>query len=93
MPEAQLNQVLYQAQQLSPQDQLELIKCIVASLSEAMGAKENVETLEGNLGMCDSTAGNEFLSSPRIPGLHAGEIWMSEDFNEPLPDEFWMGNA
>lgn len=39
MPEVQLNQVLYQAQQLSPQDQLELIKCIVASLSEAMGGK------------------------------------------------------
>ncbi len=28
--------------------------------------------------------------SPRIPGLHQGEIWMSEDFNEPLPDEFWL---
>ncbi|HNB72227.1 MAG TPA: prevent-host-death protein [Acidobacteriota bacterium] len=93
MPEVQLNQVLYQAQQLSPQDQLELIKCVVASLSKAMGAKENVENLKGNSGMCDSTTGNEILSSPRIPGLHAGEVWMSEDFNEPLPDEFWMGNA
>ena len=28
---------------------------------------------------------------PRIPGLHQGEIWMSEDFNDPLPDEFWLG--
>lgn len=27
----------------------------------------------------------------RVLGLHQGEIWMSEDFNEPLPDEFWMG--
>ncbi|MEO1375823.1 MAG: DUF2281 domain-containing protein [Cyanobacteria bacterium J06635_10] len=27
----------------------------------------------------------------RILGLNKGEIWMSEDFNEPLPDEFWMG--
>lgn len=31
--------------------------------------------------------------SPRTPGLHQGEIWMSEDFNEPLPDEFWLGNS
>jgi restriction system protein len=30
-------------------------------------------------------------STPRIPGLHQGEIWMSEDFNEPLADEFWLG--
>jgi len=30
-------------------------------------------------------------NSPRIPGLHQGEIWMSEDFNEPLADEFWLG--
>ena len=24
-------------------------------------------------------------SSPRIPGLHQGEVWMSEDFNDSLP--------
>jgi hypothetical protein len=30
-------------------------------------------------------------SSPRIAGLHQGQIWMSEDFNDPLPDEFWLG--
>jgi hypothetical protein len=30
-------------------------------------------------------------NTPRIPGLHHGEIWMSEDFNEPLPDDFWLG--
>lgn len=27
----------------------------------------------------------------RTPGLHQGEIWMSDDFNDPLPDEFWLG--
>lgn len=26
----------------------------------------------------------------RIPGLHRGEIWVSDDFDEPLPDEFWL---
>jgi hypothetical protein len=25
-----------------------------------------------------------------IPGLHAGMIWMSDDFNDPLPDKFWF---
>ena len=24
-------------------------------------------------------------------GLHKGKIWMSDDFNDPLPDELWMG--
>jgi prevent-host-death family protein len=27
--------------------------------------------------------------SGRIPGLHVGAIWTSNDFDEPLPDEFW----
>jgi len=31
--------------------------------------------------------------SSRVAGLHAGAIWMSPDFDEPLPDEFWMGKA
>jgi hypothetical protein len=30
-------------------------------------------------------------SLPRTPNLHQGEIWMSDDFNDPLPDEFWIG--
>ncbi|MDD5451948.1 MAG: type II toxin-antitoxin system Phd/YefM family antitoxin [Desulfovibrionales bacterium] len=29
----------------------------------------------------------------RVAGLHSGAIWISEDFDEPLPDEFWMGNT
>lgn len=28
----------------------------------------------------------------RVAGLHAGAIWTSEDFDEPLPEDFWTGN-
>lgn len=28
----------------------------------------------------------------RVAGLHAGAIWTSEDFDEPLPESFWAGN-
>lgn len=27
----------------------------------------------------------------RIAGLNRGKIWLGEDFDEALPDEFWMG--
>lgn len=27
----------------------------------------------------------------RVPGLFAGQIWISDDFDEPLPDSFWLG--
>jgi antitoxin (DNA-binding transcriptional repressor) of toxin-antitoxin stability system len=30
-------------------------------------------------------------SNLRQPGLHSGKIWTSEDFDEPLPEEFWTG--
>jgi antitoxin (DNA-binding transcriptional repressor) of toxin-antitoxin stability system len=36
------------------------------------------------------------VSSPvtsRTPGLHPGVIQTSDDFDEPLPDDFWTGNA
>lgn len=29
----------------------------------------------------------------RVAGLHTGAASMSEDFDEPLSDEFWTGNA
>ena len=36
------------------------------------------------------------VASPRknrIPGLNRGAIWTSEDFDKPLPDEFWLGQG
>jgi antitoxin (DNA-binding transcriptional repressor) of toxin-antitoxin stability system len=29
----------------------------------------------------------------RVAGLHSGAIWTSNDFDEPLPEAFWVGNA
>lgn len=29
---------------------------------------------------------------PRVPGLNEGAVtWISDDFDDPLPDEFWLG--
>lgn len=28
----------------------------------------------------------------RIAGLHRGAMRMHDDFNDPLPDDFWLGN-
>jgi hypothetical protein len=28
---------------------------------------------------------------PRTPNLGEGTVWMSDDFDDPLPDEFWLG--
>ncbi|MFM7438255.1 MAG: DUF2281 domain-containing protein [Snowella sp.] len=39
-----------------------------------------------------SRAFSNTSSSPRIAGLHEGQVWMSDDFNDPLPDEFWLGD-
>ena len=30
-------------------------------------------------------------STPRIAGLHQGIMWISEDFDAPLPETFWAG--
>jgi antitoxin (DNA-binding transcriptional repressor) of toxin-antitoxin stability system len=32
-------------------------------------------------------------SGARIAGLHEGTIWVSEDYDEPLPDDFWFGQS
>ncbi len=36
---------------------------------------------------------SESTDKPRILGLHAhlGKAWMSDDFDDELPDEFWLG--
>jgi len=32
-------------------------------------------------------------AAPRIAGLCEGQGWMSDDFDAPLPDEFWAGRV
>jgi antitoxin (DNA-binding transcriptional repressor) of toxin-antitoxin stability system len=31
-------------------------------------------------------------STTRVPGLHTGTTWVSDDFDDPLPDELWLGS-
>jgi predicted HTH domain antitoxin len=35
---------------------------------------------------------NKVKRLKRQAGLGSGKFWMSEDFDEPLPDEFWLGD-
>jgi antitoxin (DNA-binding transcriptional repressor) of toxin-antitoxin stability system len=28
----------------------------------------------------------------RVAGLGSGTTWVSDDFDDPLPDEFWLGD-
>ncbi len=32
-------------------------------------------------------------TKPRVPELHPGAFQPSEDFDAPLPDEFWLGES
>jgi len=32
-------------------------------------------------------------TTSRVAGLHPGAIWTSDDFDEPLPEEFWAEDA
>ena len=35
---------------------------------------------------------SQLSNKPRSLGLHPDAIEMSHDFDQPLPDEFWLGN-
>jgi antitoxin (DNA-binding transcriptional repressor) of toxin-antitoxin stability system len=35
----------------------------------------------------------ESPAAKRLPGLHPGAIEASKDFDQPLPDKFWTGEA
>lgn len=34
------------------------------------------------------------VAPERVPGLHQGTpYWIADDFDAPLPDQFWLGEA
>jgi hypothetical protein len=49
--------------------------------------KQHLEDLEA----VDTVTGESQIK-PRTPNLHPGSVWMSDDFDDPLPDEFWFGD-
>lgn len=49
--------------------------------------KELLQTLISKLGVMPEQAVP--ASGQRIPGLQQGKVWMSDDFTDELPDEFW----
>ena len=52
--------------------------------------EENLQMVQQML----STDGAEHHPLPkRIAGLNRGQVlWISDDFDAPLPDEFWLGS-
>jgi hypothetical protein len=73
---AVIEQIKELTKTLSPQEKKELVKEIMATLPpEVMEHAPDVP------------------KKPRILGLHAhlGKVWMSDDFHDELPDEFWLG--
>jgi prevent-host-death family protein len=73
-------------------------------LTRTIDVKKHPPDLEGLLSLVADgtevvlTEGNTPVArlvpiAKRVAGLHAGKIWTSEDFDEPLSNEFWTGNA
>jgi hypothetical protein len=65
---------------------------IAASLCQSSAAPTNLASIMRNalIGFFVQTP---LDIAPRVAGLHPGAIWASEDFDEPLPDEFWTDEA
>ncbi len=68
-----------------PQTQLSQLLALVAEGNEVI-LTDGVKTLARIV-----PAGGEQERPQRVPDLFPGAIWTSEDFDEPLPDEFWLG--
>jgi len=87
----QLQQTMQAAQALSPTEQLELVKFMLAQQSkQKLTLFDQIFQLlrEWSEGMVYPPT----KTPERILGLNAGTVWVSPDFDEPLPDEFWQCN-
>ncbi|HEX4951650.1 MAG TPA: DUF2281 domain-containing protein [Blastocatellia bacterium] len=49
--------------------------------------KELLQSLINKLGV--KSEATVPTTDQRIPGLQQGKVWMSDDFDDELPDEFW----
>jgi hypothetical protein len=71
-----VDDVIAAARQLSPAEKLEIIQALSRQLQQHYSA----------------TPGSPLPdATQRIAGLDKGTVWMSSDFDDEFPDEFWLG--
>ena len=75
--EAIFNVIQTEFQKLSFANQKELLKVLI----------EKVNLPD------DESAQKNPENTKRIAGLHEGKGWISEDFDDELPDKFWGGRV
>ena len=65
----------------------------ISQLLELAQAGQEVILAQDDKPLLRVIAIEEIAPTPksRVGGLHRGMIEMSEDFDEPLPDAFWLG--
>ncbi len=78
-----LNWVETEFQKLSLQKQTELLQVLVNKFG--LRLKESVTP--------DTLQVNTENKQRRVLGLHEGKGWISDDFDDELPDEFWGGRV
>lgn len=64
----------------------------LAQLVDLVRAGHEIIIAEGNTPVARLTAITP-VAAPgqmRVAGLHQGDAWISDDFDAPLPDEFWL---
>jgi antitoxin (DNA-binding transcriptional repressor) of toxin-antitoxin stability system len=60
-------------------------------LLDQLKLNDEILLVPGNTPIARLTAEAKTETKKRIPGLHAGTTWLSDDFDERLPDSFWLG--
>ncbi len=65
----------------------------LGELLELVDQGEEVIITKGDQPCAKLVGISRLPGKPRTFGQHKGKAWMSEDFNAPLPDNFWLGSG
>ena len=62
-------------------------------LLELVASGLDVVLTEGKSPVARVVAVSPKVKTERVLGLHTGKMWISPDFDDPLPDSFWLGEG
>jgi hypothetical protein len=64
---------------------------LIEQVKSIMGITDEKTVIEKALQFFVENQSYSPKKQPRVLGLHQGKGWISEDFDKPLSDEFWLG--
>jgi antitoxin (DNA-binding transcriptional repressor) of toxin-antitoxin stability system len=72
---------------------IEVVRRDLSGLLKLVSSGDEILISDGDTPVARLSGVTAAQPTPRVAGLHPNAVWTADDFDAPLPDDYWSGSA